>query len=158
MKPTFKKPTQSRVVAMNGRGYAWDAAKGLDPSVALEVEGFIRKKAWGYTHRGALAGLEFEDLVQEGWTGALKAAKKFNPEAGANYLTYAAWWIDAAMKEALSRPIIRTPEGGYPNKHETRGKVAGSVLGAKVLVQRFSADAEFPRKASLGLAGVRALP
>jgi len=97
MKPTFKKATQSRVVAMNGRGYAWDAAKGLDPSVALEVEGFIRKKAWGYTRRGAMAGLEFEDLVQEG--------------CGANYLTYAAWWIDAAMKEALSRPIIRTPDG-----------------------------------------------
>jgi RNA polymerase primary sigma factor len=58
-----------------------------------------------------MAGLEFDDLVQEGLTGALKAAAKYNPEAGANYLTYAAWWIDAAMKDALSRPIVRTPDG-----------------------------------------------
>jgi RNA polymerase sigma factor (sigma-70 family) len=111
MKTPKTKPTQPRFVAMNGRAYAWDATKGLDPSVALEVEGFIRKKAWGYARRAPMAGLEFDDLVQEGWTGALKAAAKFNPEAGANYLTYAAWWIDAAMKEALSHPIIRTPEG-----------------------------------------------
>ena len=111
MKTPNTKPTQSRFVAMNGRNYAWDATKGLDPSVALEVEGFIKKKAWGYARRAPMAGLEFDDLVQEGWTGALKAAAKFNPEAGANYLTYAAWWIDAAMKDALSRPIIRTPEG-----------------------------------------------
>lgn len=111
MKTTHAKPTQPRFVAMNGRTYSWDATRGLDPCVALEVEGFIKKKAWGYSRRATLAGLEFEDLVQEGWTGALKAAAKFNPEAGANYLTYASWWIDAAMKEALSRPIIRTPEG-----------------------------------------------
>jgi RNA polymerase primary sigma factor len=96
---------------MNGRAYAWDASEGLDPSVALEVEGFIRKKAWGYNKRATMAGLEFDDLVQEGMAGALKAAAKYNPEAGANYLTYAAWWIDAAMKDALSRPIIRTPDG-----------------------------------------------
>ena len=111
MKNHLAKPTQSRFVAMNGRAYAWDADRGLDPSVALEVEGFIRKKAWGYNRRASMAGLEFEDLVQEGLAGALKAASKFNPEAGANYLTYAAWWIDAAMKDALNRSIVRTPEG-----------------------------------------------
>jgi RNA polymerase sigma factor (sigma-70 family) len=111
MKSRHAKPTQPRFVVMNGQDYAWDATRGLDPSVALEVVGYVRKKAGGYVPRAKLAGLEFEDLVQEGMAGALKAAAKYNPEAGANYLTYAAWWIDAAMKEALSRPIIRTPEG-----------------------------------------------
>jgi RNA polymerase primary sigma factor len=96
---------------MNGRVYAWDAVEGLDPAVALEVEGFIRKKAWGYSSWARMSGLEPEDLVQEGWAGALKAAAKFNPEAGAKYLTYAAWWIDAAMKEAMNHRFIRTPEG-----------------------------------------------
>lgn len=111
MKISPSQPTQTRFVAMNGRSYAWDAAKGLDPAVALEVEGFVRKKAWGYSSRAAMAGLEFDDLVQEGLAGALKAAGKYNPEAGANYLTYAAWWIDAAMKDALGRQIVRTPQG-----------------------------------------------
>ena len=111
MKNPHPMPSQPRFVAMNGRAYAWDASEGLDPSVALEVEGFIRKKARGYSSRAPLAGLEFDDLVQEGLAGAIKAAAKYNPEAGANYLTYAAWWIDAAMKDALSRPIVRTPQG-----------------------------------------------
>jgi RNA polymerase sigma factor (sigma-70 family) len=111
METTHTKPTQSCGVAMNGQSYAWDADGGLDPAAALEVVGFIRRKAAGYASRARMAGLELEDLVQEGLAGALKAAAKYNPQAGANYLTYAAWWIDAAMKEALSRLIIRTPEG-----------------------------------------------
>jgi RNA polymerase sigma factor (sigma-70 family) len=111
MKNTHSTPSQPCFVAMNGRSYAWDATGGLDPSVSLEVVGFIKKKAGGYSPRAEKAGLEFEDLVQEGLAGALKAAAKYNPAIGANYLTYAAWWIDAAMKEAMSRPIIRTPEG-----------------------------------------------
>jgi RNA polymerase sigma factor (sigma-70 family) len=96
---------------MNGHAYAWDAAGGLDPAVTLEVLDFIRKKAWGYAAWASRVGLEVEDLVQEGMAGALKAAARFDPEAGASYLTYAAWWIDAAMKDALGRTIIRTPEG-----------------------------------------------
>ena len=111
MKISPTKPSQPRFVAMNGRAYAWDAVGGLDPAVALEVEGFIRMKAWQLRSRAAMAGLEFDDLVQEGWTGALKAAAKFNPEFGANYLGYASKWIEAAMKEALRHPIVRTPEG-----------------------------------------------
>lgn len=111
MKNPNPKPTQSCVVTMNGRSYNWDTKAGLDPAVALEVEGFIRKKAWGYASWAKLAGLEPEDLIQEGMTGALKAAAKFNPGEGVKYLTYAAWWIDAAMKEAMSRRMVRTPDG-----------------------------------------------
>ena len=111
MKTTPSKPSQACSVALNGQSYSWDSIGGLDPAAALGVVGFVRKKAWGYNHRVVKAGLDFEDLVQEGMAGALKAAAKYNPEAGASYLTYAATWIDAAMKEALNRPIIRTPEG-----------------------------------------------
>ena len=111
MKTPPTKPSQPRLVVMTGQPYAWDARGGLDPAAALEVVGFVRRKAAGYSGRARLAGLDFEDLVQEGLAGALKAAARFNPEAGASYLTYAAWWIDAAMKEALSRPLIRTPDG-----------------------------------------------
>ena len=111
MKTRLPKPGQPRLVVMNGRTYRWEPVEGLDPAVAMEVEGFIRKKAWGYRGWADRAGIEVEDLVQEGYAGALKAAARFNPEAGANYLTYAAWWIDAAMKEATTRRLVRTPEG-----------------------------------------------
>jgi RNA polymerase sigma factor (sigma-70 family) len=111
MKNAPARPAQPRSVAMNGHAYAWDATRGLDPAVTLEVMDFIRKKAWAHAAWASRTGLEVADLIQEGVAGALKAAARFDPEAGASYLTYAAWWIEAAMKEALFRPFIRTPDG-----------------------------------------------
>lgn len=111
MRTRSPKPTCSRTVTMNGRDYAWEPSQGLDPQVALEVEGFIRKKAWGFSTWARAAGLEVEDLVQEGWSGALQAAAHFNPDAGAKYLTYASTWIESAMKDALSQRTVRTPKG-----------------------------------------------
>lgn len=104
----------TQVIPMNGRMYRWNALEGLDPEICLEVEGYIRKRAWGYALRTRLAGLEVEDLVQEGWAGALRAARRFNLQAGAKYLTYAAPWIEAAMKEALSGRHPRTDGFGHP--------------------------------------------
>ena len=111
MKTTPTKPTQPCFVPMNGKEYAWDSKGGLDPAIALEVEGFVRKKAAFYVERAKNARLEYNDLVQEGMAGALKAAGKYRPDMGANYLTYAAPWIEAALKEALPRPLARTPDG-----------------------------------------------
>ena len=102
---------QSRLVTMNGHDYAWDPVGGLDPAVVVEVEGYICRKAWGYKGWADSVGLEVEDLIQEGFTGALKAAAKYSPDRGANFLTYASWWIDSAMREAMGRRMIRTPEG-----------------------------------------------
>ena len=102
---------QSRLVTMNGHDYAWDPVGGLDPAVVVEVEGYICRKAWGYKGWADSVGLEVEDLIQEGFTGALKAAGKYSPDRGANFLTYASWWIDSAMREAMGRRMIRTPEG-----------------------------------------------
>ncbi len=104
------RPAQSRTVVLNTRAYAWDTAWGLDPAAILEILKFIQKLAWQRSARTALAGLEVEDLVQEGVAGALKAAARYNPEAGA-FITYAKFWIEAAMGEALNRPLVRTPPG-----------------------------------------------
>ena len=110
--PTLSPSTpQSRLVTMNGRAYAWTPAGGLDPAVVVEVERYIQRQAWGFKAWGESVGLEIEDLVQEGFAGALKAAAKYSPDRGANFLTYASWWIKAAMREALGHRFIRTPEG-----------------------------------------------
>ncbi len=44
-------------------------------------------------------GLPMGDLIAEGNVGILQALKKFDPEKGFRFSTYAMWWIKAAMQE-----------------------------------------------------------
>ena len=46
--------------------------------------------------------LSFEDLIQEGNDGLMRAVKDFKPELGYRFTTYAMYWI----KQAISRAIL----------------------------------------------------
>lgn len=64
----------------------------------------VAKKYRGY-------GLPFEDLIQEGNIGLMKAVKRFDPERGHRFSTYATWWIRQAIGRAVSDKgrTIRVP-------------------------------------------------
>jgi RNA polymerase sigma-32 factor len=53
--------------------------------------------------------IAFEDLVQEGNVGLLRAIDRYDPERGTRFLSYAGWWIRACIKEYLlrSRSLVR---------------------------------------------------
>lgn len=48
-------------------------------------------------------GLPFHDLIAEGHIGLMQAMRRFHPEKGARFGTYAPWWIRASMMEYILR-------------------------------------------------------
>jgi RNA polymerase primary sigma factor len=51
-----------------------------------------------YRGRGVL----FEDLIQEGNAGLIKAVERFDPALGNRFSTYATWWIRQAVTRAIA--------------------------------------------------------
>jgi RNA polymerase primary sigma factor len=56
-------------------------------------------------------GVPFQDLIQEGNIGLIRATKKFNHHLGNKFSTYATWWIRQAITRAIADQgrTIRVP-------------------------------------------------
>jgi len=48
-------------------------------------------------------GLPISELISEGNLGLMQAAKRFDPEQGFRFATYAMWWVKAAIHEYILR-------------------------------------------------------
>src|SRR5438874_870678 len=59
----------------------------------------VAKIAMGY--RGY--GLPISEVISEGNVGLMQAVKRFDPEKGFRFATYAMWWIKAAIQEYILR-------------------------------------------------------
>lgn len=89
-------------------------------------------------------GLEFEDLIQEGNLGLMKAVDKFDSSKKTKVSTYATWWIDQSIRRAISNKgkTVRVPthiEWMETNLNQLRNKMTGK-LGRQPTLKELSAE------------------
>ncbi|MEZ4316619.1 MAG: sigma-70 family RNA polymerase sigma factor [Myxococcota bacterium] len=83
---------------------AWAEAEALRWKLAMSG----RRIAHGEARKLAGPFMNEEDLVQEGYIGLLRAAKRFDPDRDIRFSTYARWWVRAQMTRAIDhtgRPV-----------------------------------------------------
>ncbi|MFO0230773.1 RNA polymerase sigma factor RpoD/SigA, partial [Gemmatimonas sp.] len=68
---------------------------------------FVISVAKKYQNRG----LPLIDLIGEGNVGLLTAARKFDPDQGVKFISYAVWWVRQAVLKALAEQTrsVRIP-------------------------------------------------
>lgn len=95
-------------------------------------------------------GLSYQDLIQEGNIGLLKAIKKYDYRKGFRFSTYAAWWI----KQCLSRAVadygrtIRIPSHIIEDINKTRIQIRNLTLklNHEPTVEEISQELKLPKE------------
>lgn len=90
-----------RVTADEEKELGRKIAKGDAKALRRLVEANLRFVV-SYAKRYRGCGLSFLDLINEGNIGLIEAAKRFDPDKGVKFITYAVWWVRQAIIHALS--------------------------------------------------------
>lgn len=92
--------------------------------------------------------MEFEDLIQEGNLGLIRAINKFDSSRGVRLSTFATWWIDQAIRRAISNKshTVRVPTHVefLKNKMEKAIPALETKLGRKPTYEEIAAVVDAP--------------
>jgi len=101
--PLIEDPADEREIARRARKGDRAAAERLVTANLRFVISYVKK----YQGRG----LNLAELVCIGNEGLLKAVKKFDPDKGVKFISYAVWWIRQTVLQALAEQTrsVRIP-------------------------------------------------
>jgi RNA polymerase primary sigma factor len=101
--PLIKDVEEERRLARLAQGGDETAAERLVTANLRFVISFVKK------YQGH--GLDLSELVAIGNEGLLKAVRKFDPDQGVKFISYAVWWVRQAVLKALAEQTrsVRIP-------------------------------------------------
>jgi RNA polymerase primary sigma factor len=87
---------------------------------------FVVYEAKKYRNRG----LDFMDLINEGNTGLVEAAKLYDPGKEVRFISFAKWWIKRRILEAIydRGSMVRIPQSATRNARKVLTKVKTAEL------------------------------
>ena len=100
----------SSIKPLSGKEEKILAAKGDQKSLNELVKRNL-KYVVSVANRYKGCGLSLSDLINEGNIGLIEAAKRFDPQKGVKFITYAVWWIRQSILHALAEQAgsVRLP-------------------------------------------------
>src|SRR3981081_2980459 len=101
--PLIKDPAEERRLARRVQRGDEKAAERLVTANLRFVISYVKK------YQGH--GLDLSELVAIGNEGLLKAVRKFDPDQGVKFISYAVWWVRQAVLKALAEQTrsVRIP-------------------------------------------------
>jgi RNA polymerase sigma factor (sigma-70 family) len=89
----------------------WEKAKKGNKTASRRLAELNLRLVIPITRKYYRSGVDFLDLVEEGNLGLIHAVEKFDPQRGFRFSTYAAYWIEQAVRRARDEQskTIRIP-------------------------------------------------
>jgi RNA polymerase primary sigma factor len=145
--PLIEDPAEERELARRARTGDKEAAERLVTANLRFVISYVKK----YQGRG----LGLAELVCIGNEGLLKAVKKFDPDKGVKFISYAVWWIRQTVLQALAEQTrsVRIPL----NQNSNLVKLSRTETALTQLLGRSPTDQEIADEMGEPVDTVRAL-
>jgi RNA polymerase primary sigma factor len=133
--PLIDDPQEERRLARRAQQGDEKAAERLVTANLRFVISYVKK------YQGH--GLDLSELVAIGNEGLLKAVRKFDPDQGVKFISYAVWWVRQAVLKALAEQTrsVRIPL----NQNSQLIKLARAETVLAQVLKRDPTDAEIGR-------------